>query len=236
MHTQSMRVLAAIAAGVSLSLAVESGLKAQSDAARRAAAKEWPTYGHDANATRFSPLTEITPANVDGLKVAWVYHMRPPATEGRAAGPTATPAPGAPVGDTPPPETGRGRGRGRGGTGFSASQATPVVIDGVMYLSTPYYRVVALDPSSGKEIWAYRLPTGSPSTRGVEYWGGDGKTPPRSSSARATPSSIRSTRRPACPTRPSATRASSTSTRPRSCAGWRDATTSARRPSFTRTS
>ena len=179
MHTQSMRVLAAIAAGVSLSLAVESGLKAQSDAARRAAAKEWPTYGHDANATRFSPLTEITPANVDGLKVAWVYHMRPPATEGRAAGPTATPAPGAPVGDTPPPEAGRGRGRGRGGTGFAASQATPVVIDGVMYLSTPYYRVVALDPSSGKEIWAYRLPTGSPSTRGVEYWGGDGKTPPQ---------------------------------------------------------
>ena len=45
MHTQSMRVLAAIAAGVSLNLAVESGLKAQSDAARRAAAKEWPTYG-----------------------------------------------------------------------------------------------------------------------------------------------------------------------------------------------
>ncbi len=179
MPTQSMRVLAAIAAGVSLSLAVESGLKAQSDAARRAAAKEWPTYGHDANATRFSPLTEITPANVDGLKVAWVYHMRPPATEGRAAGPTATPAPGAPVGDTPPPEAGRGRGRGRGGTGFAASQATPLVIDGVMYLSTPYYRVVALDPSSGKEIWAFRLPTGSPSTRGVEYWGGDGKTPPQ---------------------------------------------------------
>ena len=57
--------------------------------------------------------------------------------------------------------------------------ATPLVIDGVMYLSTPYYRVVALDPSSGKEMWAFRLPTGSPSTRGVEYWGGDAETPPQ---------------------------------------------------------
>ena len=39
--------------------------------------KEWPTYGHDAGGMRFSPLTEIKPANVDRLKVAWVYHMRP---------------------------------------------------------------------------------------------------------------------------------------------------------------
>jgi quinoprotein glucose dehydrogenase len=48
-----------------------------------------------------------------------------------------------------------------------------------MYLSTPYYRVVALDSTTGKEIWAHRLPTGSPSTRGVEYWGGDGTTSPQ---------------------------------------------------------
>ena len=48
MHTQSMRVLAAIATGVSLSVVLEYGLNAQSDAARRAASKEWPTYGHDA--------------------------------------------------------------------------------------------------------------------------------------------------------------------------------------------
>ena len=39
--------------------------------------KEWPTYGHDPGGMRFSPLTEITPANVGQLKVAWVYHMRP---------------------------------------------------------------------------------------------------------------------------------------------------------------
>ena len=40
--------------------------------------KEWPSHLHDPGGTRFSPLTQITPDNVAGLKVAWVYHMRPP--------------------------------------------------------------------------------------------------------------------------------------------------------------
>ena len=72
-----------------------------------------------------------------------------------------------------------GRGRGRGGTGFSSSEVTPLVINGTMYLATPYYRVVAVDPTTGKEIWAFRLPSGNPSTRGVEYWPGDAQTPPQ---------------------------------------------------------
>jgi quinoprotein glucose dehydrogenase len=39
---------------------------------------EWPTYGHDYGDTRFSPLAQITPANVTALKPVWTYHMRPP--------------------------------------------------------------------------------------------------------------------------------------------------------------
>ncbi len=46
-----------------------------------------------------------------------------------------------------------------------------------MYMSTPYSRVVAVDPTTGEEIWAYHLPASSPSTRGVEYWTGDAATP-----------------------------------------------------------
>jgi quinoprotein glucose dehydrogenase len=46
-----------------------------------------------------------------------------------------------------------------------------------MYLSTPYSRVVAVDPTTGKELWSFHLPTSSPSTRGVEYWAGDTGTP-----------------------------------------------------------
>ncbi|HEY1992307.1 MAG TPA: pyrroloquinoline quinone-dependent dehydrogenase [Gammaproteobacteria bacterium] len=33
----------------------------------------WPAYGGDAGGTRYSPLTQITPANVAGLQVAWTY-------------------------------------------------------------------------------------------------------------------------------------------------------------------
>ena len=126
---------------------------------------EWPTYGYDSGGTRFSPLTQLTPQNVQQLEVAWEYHMRPA---------PAAPAPGAPP--TPPPATpGRG-GRGRG-SGFAVSGVTPLVIDGVMYFGTPYGRVVALDSSSGKELWVFQVPSGVPASRGVEYWAGDAKTP-----------------------------------------------------------
>ena len=64
---------------------------------------EWPTYGHDPGGMRYSPLTQITPANVAQLQPAWVYHMKPPAARG--AVPTAAP--------TAPRPQGRG---GRGGS------------------------------------------------------------------------------------------------------------------------
>lgn len=41
-------------------------------------------------------------------------------------------------------------------SGVSATfQATPIVVDGVMYLSLPHNHVVALDAASGREIWRY---------------------------------------------------------------------------------
>ena len=33
--------------------------------------EEWPAYGHDYGDSRFSPLAQVTPANVAGLKPAW---------------------------------------------------------------------------------------------------------------------------------------------------------------------
>src|SRR6185436_11016899 len=41
------------------------------------------------------------------------------------------------------------------GTQPGAFQATPLMIDNVLYLSTPYNRVVALDAETGREIWSY---------------------------------------------------------------------------------
>lgn len=43
----------------------------------------------------------------------------------------------------------------RFGTRPGAFQNTPLMIDNVLYLSTPYNRVVALDAETGAEIWSY---------------------------------------------------------------------------------
>ena len=135
---------------------------------------------------RYSPLKEITPANVGQLQLAWVYHMKP----------AGAPTPAAPRG-TRRRHTGPGTRRAGAGPRrcrrFSSGETTALVIKGVMYVSTPYGRVVALDPTTGKEKWVFPLPSGSPSTRGVEHFTGDAKTRRRSCSARATASSIRLT-------------------------------------------
>src|SRR5690242_15678144 len=41
------------------------------------------------------------------------------------------------------------------GTRPGAFQSTPIVIDNVMYVSTMYYGVAALDPTTGKQLWRY---------------------------------------------------------------------------------
>jgi quinoprotein glucose dehydrogenase len=57
-----------------------------------------------------------------------------------------------------------------------ASEATPIVVNGVMFLSAAN-RIVALEPESGKEIWQFAV--NGPSRRGVAYWPGDASHPPR---------------------------------------------------------
>ena len=39
---------------------------------------EWRYYAGDQGATRYSPVHQITPANVSGLSVAWVHHSARP--------------------------------------------------------------------------------------------------------------------------------------------------------------
>jgi quinoprotein glucose dehydrogenase len=55
-------------------------------------------------------------------------------------------------------------------------EATPLVVDGTMYLSTPFGRVIALDPATGKEQWTYDAKVdrggqwGDFANRGVSTW------------------------------------------------------------------
>ena len=57
-------------------------------AAAQPAPGDWASYGYDVGATRYSPLTQITPANVSKLAPAWRYRMVP---EGAATAPAPTP-------------------------------------------------------------------------------------------------------------------------------------------------
>ena len=61
-------------------------------------------------------------------------------------------------------------------TRLTTSNHTPLAIDGVVYMATPYNRLVALDGDSGNTLWTYQLPEGqSVGGRGIEYWAGDAR-------------------------------------------------------------
>jgi len=57
-----------------------------------------------------------------------------------------------------------------------AFEATPIVVDGTLYLSTPFGRVIALDPETGAERWTYdpnidrSRPFPAAVSRGVSTW------------------------------------------------------------------
>jgi membrane-bound PQQ-dependent dehydrogenase (glucose/quinate/shikimate family) len=109
-------------------------------------AQEWRFYGGDAGGTRFSSLKQINRQNVSALKRAWTYH----------------------TGEVNPRnKTDRYH--------VVPFETTPLVVDGMLYLSTPSNRVVALDAETGKEIWQFDPQAGRADRkffqhRGVAYW------------------------------------------------------------------
>jgi alcohol dehydrogenase (cytochrome c) len=82
----------------------------------------WLVYGGDYGSQRHSPLTQITPQNVQGLTAQWAFQT----------------------------ET------------LGKFEATPVVVDGVIYITGPEDTAWALDARTGRQIWRYRrdLPAG----------------------------------------------------------------------------
>src|SRR5437588_4293463 len=138
---------------------------------------DWPTFGHDLGGTRYSTLKQVDGSNVTKLVRAWTYHMTVAAPPAAAV---AAPAAGSSEAGDAVEGGGRGRGSrgGRGGGGRGGnSEVSPLVIGGVMYLTTGGGRVVALEPETAKELWTYEVKDGSPATRGLEFWSGDRQTP-----------------------------------------------------------
>jgi quinoprotein glucose dehydrogenase len=110
---------------------------------------EWPHYGGDLGSTKFSDLEQINASNVEQVSVAWQW--RSPDDALAAADPSLS---------------------------AGALKATPVMVDGVLYIRTSLSLVSAIDAATGDEIWtfdpgAYRQ--GRPTnlgfnTRGVAFW------------------------------------------------------------------
>lgn len=124
----------------------------QPAAVTAAAVVEWPVYGGDAGGLKYSPLADIDRSNVAHLAPAWSWS----------------------TGEHAIPQTDSTKAARPGNF-----QATPLMIDGVLYLSTPYSQVVALDANTGRELWRHdprAWEAGQPSNgtgfvhRGVAAW------------------------------------------------------------------
>src|SRR4029077_1876179 len=76
--------------------------------------QNWLTYSRTLSGERYSPLTQITPANVKGLELAWVW---------------------------------------RAAQSSGVLEATPLVVDGVMYTVQAPNDVFALDAATGRVLW-----------------------------------------------------------------------------------
>ena len=115
---------------------------------------DWPAYGRDPGGTRFSPLTQLTPANVSRLQRAWTYHI---GETDRL--PNISP-------DREPP----------------AFEATPLIIGNTLYVVTPSSRMIALDAETGTERWQFDPQNQQPKRtyhqlRGAAYWEGEPQGP-----------------------------------------------------------
>lgn len=58
------------------------------------------------------------------------------------------------------------------------AQATPLVINGVMYMVTAYQSLVALQPETGRVIWVFSHRHTARPPRGIAYWPGDASNSP----------------------------------------------------------
>jgi len=115
--------------------------------AQSGAGDSWPTYHGDFSGRHFSPLKQVTAGNVKHLSLAWVFRTTG-STQGAVLGGVAAAADAAPA-----------PGGGRGGPQPPAPtiKAIPLMVNGVLYVSTPNH-VFAVDARTGESIWHYVWP------------------------------------------------------------------------------
>ena len=107
-----------------------------------------PLTGQVNDGAKYSPLDTINRSNVDRLTVAWTFH----------------------TGDLYVGAKGGLRGK------QSAFETTPLYADNTLFITTPFGRVIALEPETGKQKWAFdphidqQAGWGDFANRGVATW------------------------------------------------------------------
>jgi len=122
-------------------------------------AGDWVDFNGNRMAQKYATESQITPQNVKDLSVAWSLN-----TGDIYRGPDGRPS------DSPFKVPGRGAVAGR-----TSWQSTPLFANNTVYVSTPFYRIFAVEPDTGKVKWIYDAFPKHPSkfhgkNRGMSYW------------------------------------------------------------------
>ena len=106
---------------------------------------DWPAYNGGLRAQKYAPLDQISPENVEELKVVWTWEAFDNHRYADVAADAGQP---------------RGR-RWRRGTKLpDGFKATPLMAEGKLFVRTSYSGVAAIDPLSGERLWTFDPGTG----------------------------------------------------------------------------
>ena len=139
---------------------------------------EWRSYAGDIAGTKYSPLDQIDAGNFSDLEIAWEWTSIDNFVSRTTPGGGEWSAPLDVIVDSLVEET-PGLYRGSQPPNPSRLQATPLMVDGVLYFNTPLSQGVAVDAATGETIWIFNPKSyeeGTPSMsgpwtqRGVAYW------------------------------------------------------------------
>ena len=139
---------------------------------------EWRSYAGDIRGTKYSPLSQIDGTNFSDLEIAWEWLSVDNHISRATPGGGEWWAPLNTIVDSLVDET-PDLYRTSQPPGASRLQATPLMVEGVLYFNTPLSQGVAVDAKTGETLWVFNpksyedgTPTMSApwSQRGVAYW------------------------------------------------------------------
>jgi quinoprotein glucose dehydrogenase len=127
------------------------GLSAWAQSGYDTSKGQWPSYGGDLANSKYSPLDQINRDNIKDLQVAWIWNSPDDFIKPQLK------------------------------AGLDRFKATPLMVDGVLYVRTSLNIALAIDAETGATLWGFNPQSykwGRPAsygytTRGLAYWKGE---------------------------------------------------------------